>query len=73
MNVSEFKAKALSIISEIAEKGGEYVLTKKGVPLVRVVPIRATSGPRRGSLKGLISIKGDIVHLDTSEEWNAVP
>ena len=36
---SEFKAKCLKIIDEIAESGEGVVVTKRGVPMVKVTPI----------------------------------
>ncbi len=73
LNISEFKAKCLRLLEETKQKGKEYIITKKGVPVARVVPIqKKILKTRRGSLKGLAEIKGDIVHFDTSIDWNAL-
>lgn len=73
INVSEFKAKCLRLLEETKQKGQEYTITKKGVAIARVVAIQ---GPKdgfvRGALKGLAKIHGDIVHLDTSGEWEVL-
>jgi len=72
INISQFKAEALKLLADTAEKGKEYVITKKGLPIARVVPFATKSGTRRGSLKGLIEIKGDIVNFDTSADWEVL-
>lgn len=73
LNVTEFKAKCLRLLEETRQKGQEYTITKKGEPIARVIPIRiGTTGTLRGSMKGLIKIKGDIVHFDTSDDWEAL-
>ena len=69
---SEFKAKCLRLLDETWRKGREYTITKKGQPIARVLPIHKKQGTLRGSLKGLAEIKGDIVHFDTSEDWEAL-
>ncbi len=72
LNISEFKAKCLRLLDETGKRGVEYTITKKGQPIARVVPIRTRFGSLRGSLKGLAEIKGDIVHFDTSEDWEVL-
>ncbi|HLG19898.1 MAG TPA: type II toxin-antitoxin system prevent-host-death family antitoxin [Bdellovibrionota bacterium] len=73
VTISEFKAKALALIAETAKKGREYIVTKNGVPVARVSPIKPIQqGSRRGRLKGLAEIHGDIVHFDTSGDWEVL-
>lgn len=72
INVSDFKAKALQFIAEVSKKGREYVITRKGIPVARVLPFQKRVEHRLGSLKGLIEIHGDIVHFDTSEDWEVL-
>lgn len=71
ISVSEFKAKALQFLADTLKKGKQYILTKNGVPIARVIPFRDTRGPRQGSLKGLLTIKGDIVHFESSSDWES--
>jgi prevent-host-death family protein len=61
IGISELKTKALRMIDDIARKGTEYVVTKNGSPVARVVPFSSTQQSLRGSMKGLIVIRGDIV------------
>lgn len=64
---SEFKAKCLKIIDEIAETGETVVVTKRGVPLVKVMPIQERLKSMYGVDKGKIKILGDIVSPMPSE------
>lgn len=57
VKVSEFKAKCLKLLAEVAETGEELVVTKRGKALARVVPERAGKPTTlQGSMKGLIEI-----------------
>ncbi len=68
----EFKAKCLALIDEVHENRIEYVITKRGKPVARIVPLEpiAEAGTRVfGRLKGTVAIAGDI--LSTGESWEA--
>ena len=72
INISDFKAHCLQLLQATGEKGKEYTITKKGVPLARVIPIKEkTRKSIRGSLKGLIKTTDDIVHWDWTSEFEA--
>ena len=58
---SEFKAKCLKIIDQIAESGDDVVVTKRGVPMVKVAAIVTRPKSMFGVDKGKIKILGDIV------------
>lgn len=58
----EFKAKCLRIMDEINETGRPLVVTKRGVPVMKLLPIR--NGKKKkddffGRLKGIVEIVGD--------------
>jgi len=58
----EFKAKCLRIMDEINETGKPLVVTKRGVPMVRLVPItKSGMKPKSiiGRLEGIMQIVGD--------------
>jgi prevent-host-death family protein len=72
IQASEFKAKCLALMDEIARTGESLVVTKNGKPVVEVKPFKP---PRAKSLIGLhagkINIKGDIISpIDV--EWDAL-
>jgi prevent-host-death family protein len=66
---SEFKAKCLHLLDEVAESGRSLVITKRGRPVARVTPVAPSQKPLRGSWKGRIRIKGDIVNFNVADEW----
>lgn len=66
----EFKAKCLKMIDEVAEKGKPIVVTKRGKPLVKVIPI-PSQADFVGSMRGSVLWEGDIISpIDV--EWEAM-
>lgn len=62
MAAGEFKAKCLKIMDEINKTGKSMIVTKRGVPVMKVVPIRNAKRKKDdffGRLKGIIEIVGD--------------
>jgi prevent-host-death family protein len=60
----EFKAKCLKIMDEVNKTGKSMIVTKRGVPVMKVVPIReakvrGAKDPIFGRLKGIVEIVGD--------------
>ncbi|MGA2903209.1 MAG: type II toxin-antitoxin system prevent-host-death family antitoxin [Candidatus Korobacteraceae bacterium] len=56
----EFKAKCLAIIDEVSESGQEVIITKRGKPTAKLVPIEEASVDSLfGRLKGIVEIVGD--------------
>jgi prevent-host-death family protein len=67
----EFKAKCLKLIDEVAEKRKPLVITKRGKPIAHLVPVPAKRQDIVGSMKGSVTILGDIISpLDV--EWDAM-
>jgi prevent-host-death family protein len=64
---AKFKEQCLSILDRIDDEG--IVITKRGKPVAKLIPIRAESATLIGSLAGRLRIKGDI--LTTGRKWNA--
>ena len=62
MKASEFKAKCLKLMDEVATSGKEIVITKNGRPVSRLAPYRKpSSGLFFGRNRDNIRILGDIV------------
>ena len=61
MKASEFKAKCLQLMDEVADSGEEIVITKYGKPVSRLVPYRERPKSFFGAGKGRMKIIGDIV------------
>jgi prevent-host-death family protein len=74
VGVSDFKAKCLGILDEVASKGAVLVITRHGKPLVRVTPVSTPGRSTRDRWKGLGKIHGDIVGFSEADLWdNARP
>jgi prevent-host-death family protein len=69
---SDFKARCLRILEEVAERGDTVVITKRGKALAKLVPLEAERKPLKGRWSGLARTTGDIVYSDTSEDWDAL-
>lgn len=70
ISASEFKAKCLQILDQVAESGCVFTVTKHGKPVARLSPI-PEEAPLGGSWEGKVKILGDIVHFNSSEDWEA--
>jgi prevent-host-death family protein len=70
IKASEFKAKCLQLMDDIAKTGEEVVVTKRGKPVVRVSPVKQKPASLYGALKGHIKITGDILE-PVDERWEA--
>ena len=72
IDATEFKAKCLELLDEVYDhKRNCVIITKRGKPYAKLVPIEDEPGPFYGSLKGLATIRGDITEpIDV--EWDAL-
>jgi prevent-host-death family protein len=71
MPAGQFKAKCLKLMDEVREFHKEIVVTKRGKPVARLVPVqREKRKPVFGFLQGLVRIHGDLV-APTGEYWHA--
>jgi len=72
VKASEFKAKCLALMDEVARTGEPIVITKKGKPLVELVPHKTrVKRDAFGILKGELVITGDIMSpIDVG--WDAM-
>ena len=70
MNVTatQFKARCLALLDEVAAGGGEIVVTKRGKAVARVVPAEATA-----SLRGTVTylVDDDDLIAPIGDEWDA--
>jgi prevent-host-death family protein len=68
MSASQFKARCLAVLDEIAATGEPVVVTKRGRPVARVVAAEPPPS-LRGSVRILVSEEEFIAPLDL--EWDA--
>jgi len=73
ISVTEFKAKCLALLAEIAEKGGTITVTKRGRPLAMVGPAKRTKWKSlAGALEGKVKFDDDLLMADTADMWGVV-
>ena len=73
VSVSEFKARCLSLLAEVARTGESLTVLKRGRPLARVVPaVAETAGYPQQALAGSLEIVGDVITPPLpADEWEA--
>ena len=70
MKASEFKARCLKLMDEVAETGEEIVITKNGRPVSKLAPYREPPKSLFGAGRDRMKIVGDIISpIDV--EWEA--
>ena len=67
MNASKFKERCLALLDELDQDG--IIITKRGKPVAKVIPIRSSCAGLIGSMKGKITVKGNII--STGLKWDA--
>jgi prevent-host-death family protein len=72
IGAAEFKAKCLEVIDDIhARKRNFVIITKRGKPYAKLVPVESKDEPFYGCMKGLATIHGDVTKpIDV--EWKAL-
>lgn len=70
IKASEFKAKCLRLMDQVAETGSTLVITKNGRPVAQLGPVVSRTPTLAGAHRGLIAVVGDIVS-PIDEEWEA--
>lgn len=66
----KFKAECLQLMEYVNDKHTTILITKRGVPIAKLVPIEEESINLFGALKGNLKIKEDIV-MPIDEQWDA--
>lgn len=71
--VSEFKAKCIAVLREAQRTGESILVTRHGRPLARIEPVADSPSERPlGVHRGRMKIHGDIVHEQTTDDWEAL-
>ncbi len=69
MKASEFKARCLALMDEIAMSGEEIIVTKRGKPVARLAPCERTPRTLFGA-GGEIAMHDDLIE-PVDVEWEA--
>ena len=67
----QFKARCLQLINLVKEKRSEIIVTKRGKPVAKLVPLEEDARDGLlGYLRGSVTIVGDITR-PVDERWDA--
>ena len=66
---AKFKEQCLSLLDRVGVEG--IVITKRGKPVAKLIPIRIESANLIGLFRGKLKVKGNI--LSTGLRWDAQP
>jgi prevent-host-death family protein len=64
---AKFKEQCLALLDKVDPEG--IVITKRGKPVAKLIPIETTSASLIGSLRGKLTIKSEITTTDVA--WHA--
>ncbi len=73
VSVTEFKAKCIALLNQVAEHGGTITVTKRGRALANVGPANrpAWKSPE-GAWAGKVKFVGEDLKNNTSELWEVL-
>ena len=64
---AKFKEQCLALLEQVDPDG--IVITKRGKPIAKLIPLGTDSASLIGSLRGKLHIRGDI--MSTGVKWRA--
>ncbi|MBI2748210.1 MAG: type II toxin-antitoxin system Phd/YefM family antitoxin [Burkholderiales bacterium] len=67
---AKFKSQCLALMDEVARKRKEVVITKRGRPVAKLVPVESDTNELFGGMRGTGRVTGDIV-APIRVRWNA--
>jgi prevent-host-death family protein len=67
---AKFKSQCLALMDEVERKRKEIVITKRGRPVAKLVPVDEATDALFGGMRGTGRVTGDIV-APTGAKWNA--
>ena len=67
---SEFKAQCLTLMETVRSTKRPLVITKRGKPIAKLVPVDATKDDFIGRLKGVFEVVGNLED-DAPEPWES--
>ena len=66
---AEFKANCLRLIDEVAQQRRPLIITKRGKPVAKLVPVETEAIDLFGRMAGSIKICGDIINPIEDAGW----
>ena len=72
ISVTNFKAHALQLLNQVATDSQEIILTKRGKPVAKVIPIEPEDNSIQfGKLKGSVIFNEEIVTPLGEDDWES--
>jgi prevent-host-death family protein len=69
VGATEFKANCLRLMDEVAQQRRPIIITKRGKPVAKLVPVEKEPIDLFGRMAGSIKICGDIISPIDEDEW----
>ena len=70
MPAGKFKARCLSVMDDVNATGEPVIITKRGTPVAKVVPVGSKKQDLFGFMAGEFKIIGDVeAPVVASEQW----
>jgi prevent-host-death family protein len=70
MPAGEFKARCLQVMEQVNKTKIPVVITKRGRPIAKLVPVESEVADAFGCMKGTVKFVGDITE-PIAVEWDA--
>lgn len=64
ISATEFKARCLELMDEVANRRVTYVVTKRGVAVAELVPTADSFASPVGFMRGTVRERGDVIGPD---------
>jgi len=65
----QFKNQCLALMDQVQKTGEPLVVTKRGKPVVKLVPVIHDDDDFFDSMKGRLTVTGDIINTVPLEDW----
>jgi prevent-host-death family protein len=73
MPAGKFKARCLSVMDDVSATGEPVIITKRGTPVAKIVPVASKKQDLFGFMAGEFKIVGDIESpVVPLEEWEVM-
>ena len=73
LSASEFKARCLAVLADVARTGESVTVLKRGRPIVRILPVAGEPADHpQKALAGKLDIIGDVIApVVPADDWEA--
>ena len=70
VSASQLKARCSAILEQVVERRQAVVVTRRGRPVARIVPIESEPRSLFGFARGTITVRGDVI-APIDVEWES--